>query len=136
MRLDSNIRIKKGFWWFIPLLSKYTANAIYPNIYLPEEVYINLESDNPKPRYVGTLIHEQSHIKRQKEVGWLKWGMRYVFSSSFRYQEELAAIKEQVNYLRKQGVEYDVEKSARYLSGPLYLWCVSYEKAKEDLGSI
>lgn len=70
MKLQSNVKIKKFPWTIIPLLSTHTAHAIYPNIYLPKQVYEDLLSDDPKQKNVSVLIHEQTHIKRQKEMGW------------------------------------------------------------------
>lgn len=136
MKLADNIKIKPIWWGVIPMLSKYTANAIYPNIYIPKHVYNNLLSDNPKPEFVGVLLHEQEHIKREKEIGVIKFGLKYLFSPKFRFWEELAAIKPQMKYLKSIKQKFDTEKAAGYLSGWLYLWPVSYIEAKEKLDKI
>lgn len=132
MKLPSNVKAKDRPWNIFPF-SKYTSQAIYPNIYFVKEVFENLKSDNPKSKYVAALKHEQTHIKRQKETGWIRWGFKYLISSTYRFNEELEAIKSSMKYLKRKGVNYDTSKTAKYLSSWLYLWCVSYEKAKEDL---
>lgn len=123
--------IKSKSWFF-----QNTAQAIYPNIYLPKRVYNNLNSNNPDPKNLAVLIHEQTHIKRQKEIGCLKWGIKYLFLPRFRFEEELLAIKAQMSYLKKHKKEFDIEKSAKYLSGWLYLWPVSYKFAKKELEKV
>ncbi len=133
MRLDSNIKLKPWWWGVVPMLSKYTANAIYPNIYLPKEVYENLLSNNPKPKWIAILKHEQEHITREKEFGAIMFGLKYLFSPKFRFQEELIAIKVQMKYLKSVGETFDTNKAATFLSGRLYLWPISYKLAKRSL---
>jgi len=127
MKLPRSIRIKIG--------SK-TALAIYPNVYLPKKVFENLKSKNPNPKYIAILAHEQKHIERQKEMGPFKWGIKYSFCSGFRFNEELAATKAQMEVHKKYGIKFDIEKNARYLSSWLYFWPVSYETAKKELEKI
>lgn len=133
MKLDPFIKPKSGFWQYIPWLSTFTANAIYPNIYLPQQVYDDLLKENPEPKNVSVLIHEQTHLKRQKEMGWLIFGLKYLFFPKFRFNEELIAIKESMKYLKKKNITCDTERRARFLSSWIYLWPVSYEYAKEEL---
>jgi hypothetical protein len=116
MKLPENVRTKIG---------DRTVLAIYPNIYLPKKVFDNLKSKNPDPKYIDVLVHEQKHLKRQKEIGLLKWGIKYVFSPKFRLSEEILAIKAQK--------KIDVKKSAKDLSSWIYLWMVSYKTAKKKL---
>jgi len=133
MKLPSNVKIKPTWWGVIPVLSRYTANAIYPNIYMPKHVYDNLLSTTPKHEFVSVLLHEQEHIKREKQLGVIKFGLKYLFSPKFRFDEELEAIKPQMKYLKSIGKNFDTVKAAKYLSGWLYLWPVSYEHAKQVL---
>lgn len=79
MKLPSNVKIKSFLWNVSPILSKYTANAIYPNIYLPKAFYEELKTKNPDPKKVAILIHEQTHIKRQREMGWFIWGLKNMY---------------------------------------------------------
>lgn len=132
MKLPNNVKVKSGLWRMFPF-SRYTAQAIYPNIYLIEKVYNNLVSDSPKPRYKSVLIHEQTHIDRQKRFGWFKWGLKYLIIPSFRFNEELVAIQNSMTYLKGEGLSFDTTKRAKYLSSWLYLWCVSYKEAKREL---
>jgi len=125
MKLAVNVKVKTGILEMVPWISNNTAQAIYPNIYLPKKVFENLKSLKPNPKYIDVLLHEEAHIKRQREMGLLRWGMKYVFSPRFRFNEEIFAIKAQKNV--------NVEKSARQLSSWVYLWMVSYEEAKNVL---
>ena len=57
----------------------------------------------------------------------------YLISPSFRFKEELEAIRASMKYLKRKDVQFDTSKRAKYLSSWLYLWCVSYDIAKEEL---
>jgi 2-methylisocitrate lyase-like PEP mutase family enzyme len=132
MKLPLNVKPKNFIWNLFPF-SKYTAQAIYPNIYFTKDVYENLKSDKPNPRYIAALKHEQTHIERQKRTGWVKWGFSYVIFPKFRFDEELEALKSSMKYLKERKEDFDTQRSAKFLSGWLYLWCVSYKKAKLEL---
>lgn len=132
MKLPPNVKSKSWIWNIFPF-SKYTAQAIYPNIYFAKNVYENLLTDKPESRYVAALMHEQTHIERQIKTGWLKWGLKYMFIPRFRFNEELEAIKSSMKYLKSVEEPFDTDRSARFLSSWLYLWCVSYNKARTEL---
>jgi len=133
MQIPNNVKLKKFPWTVLPIFSKFTANAIYPNIYIPRKTYENLQSKNPNLKNVSILIHEQTHIKRQRKMGWLLWGLKYCFSKKFRFNEEFVAIKESMKFFKKKGGKWDTKRSAKFLSSYLYLWCVSYSNAKQEL---
>jgi len=135
VELPSNVKIKTGLWDIFPF-SKFTGQAIYPSIYIPKRIYKNLQSNKPKPQYVATLIHEQTHIKRAAKKGWIIWNLKYAFSPSFRFNEEIEAIKNSMIYLKRNNIAFNTDKRAKHLSSYLYLWCVSYKKAKEELDTI
>ncbi|PIS21726.1 hypothetical protein COY33_01950 [candidate division WWE3 bacterium CG_4_10_14_0_2_um_filter_42_7] len=126
---------KPSFCRFIPGLS-YTAQAIYPYIFVTTEIFENLCSENPNPRFIAILKHEKKHIERQKSLGLVNFGITYLFSSEFRFQEELSATREEMKYLKQNKLDFDTEKSAKFLSSWLYLWMVPYEKAKRELDKI
>ena len=136
MKLPPNVKIKPQFWEFLPWLSRYTAQAIYPNIYFSKEAYKKLCAPKPDPIYIAALIHEQAHITRQKKEGWFKWELKYIFSGKFRFGEEFEAIKPAMKYLKEKKIEFDIDKKAKILSGWLYFWPVSYKTAKKDLERI
>ncbi len=139
MELPTNVRIKSGLWNIIPLLSTQTAQAIYPNIYVPKWFYEHLKSKNPNPKRVAILVHEQTHIERQRQVGWLLWELKYLLLPKFRFNEELEAIKTQVEFLKSKGIEYDkseIQRFAKFLSSYIYLWMINYEEAKMQLERI
>ncbi len=134
MKLPENVKIKPRIWEFLPWFSKYTAQAIYPDIYFSKEAYQKLVSSDPV--YIAALIHEQEHIKRQKREGWIKWGFKYIFSGKFRFNEELEAIKASMKYLKRKKIGFDIEKKARILSGWLYFWPVGYKTAERELKKV
>jgi hypothetical protein len=133
VNLPKNIKIKKWPWIVLPILGTYTAHAIYPNIYIPKHLHNNLISKNPKPKYVAILIHEQTHIERQKKMGWFIWELKYCFSNKFRFKEELEAIKAGMKYMKTKNEKIDTTKIAKFLSSYLYLWCTNFKKAKKEL---
>jgi len=130
------IKIKPFLWQFLPWLSSYTAQAIYPNIYVSKKVFENLKSKNPNPRFIAILEHEIKHLQRQKELGIIKFGIKYLLSPKFRFQEELLAIKEEMRYLKSKKLLFSIERAAKYLSSWLYFWMIPYQKAKEELEKI
>lgn len=135
MKLAENIKLKKGLWNIFPF-SNFTGQAIYPNIYLPKNVYENLKTTKPKPQYLAVLKHEQTHIERASKIGWIVWNLKYIFSPSFRFSEEIEAIKNSMIYFKKNNITFNTNKRAKRLSSYLYLWCVPYKKAKEKLDKI
>lgn len=122
-----------------PLLFDYLpaflrpAFTIYPNIYLPPEVYQDLLGNNPLPVSRATLVHEQAHWERQRALGILRYGARYLLSKRFRYSEELAAIKPQMQLLYAANSRFDIADRAKRLASIEYLWCVPYKKALGDV---
>ncbi len=135
MKLTPNIKVKKGIF-ALGWIGRHTAQAIYPNIYLPKTIYENLRKPNPDIKFVAILAHEECHIERQKKMGLLKWGIKSFFSPKFRFNEEIEAIKPQMEIYKKHKMKFDIEKNAKYLSSWLYFWPVSYKTAKMELMKI
>lgn len=133
MKLSENVKAKSWYWNLIPWISNNTAQAIYPNIYLPVKVYKNLSSEKQDAKHLALLAHEQEHIKRQKILGLARWMIRYFLSSKFRFEEELIADIPRMKVLKHSGLEFDLDSRARRLSGWLYFWPVSYSVAKSRL---
>lgn len=130
------IKRKPNFWNLLPWLSSYTAQAFFSKIYVSEELYNDLKSKKPKPRSIATLEHERKHIERQKKLGLINFGIRYVFFPKFRLDEELLAIKESMKYLKRRGLDFDIERATGFLSSWLYFWMTSYNEAKRELEKI
>lgn len=136
MQLNKNIKPKVGLWKLIPFFANKTAHGIYPNVYLPEHIFNDLKSNNPNPYNVALLLHEQEHVKRQKEYGIVFWLLKYIFIPKFRFEEELQADIPKIKYLKSKRLEFDLEKRAKQLSGWIYIWPVSYKDAKEKLDKL
>jgi hypothetical protein len=71
-----------------------------------------------------TLAHELIHVQQQRRDGILFF-LRYVFSARWRVRYEVEA------YQVDRAHGRSAEAIARALSGPLYLWACSYERALE-----
>lgn len=69
-------------------------------------------------------------------MGFMKFGVRYIFNSGFRFEEELLAVKEAMKYLKKRKIPFDFDKSAKFLSSYVYLWPVSKKFAETELKKV
>ncbi|HTK03744.1 MAG TPA: hypothetical protein VL401_03200 [Alphaproteobacteria bacterium] len=137
MKLAQNIKPKTGIWKLLPkIFSKNTAHALYPNIYLPEKIYLNLLSKNPNVNWIGVLKHEQTHITRQRQLGPMKWNLKYIFSKKFRLDEEIIANTIQIQYCQKHKIKFDIERKARFLASWVYGWPDSYQNIKSKFESV
>lgn len=81
------------------------------------------------------LVHEGTHIQRQRAWGPFAWVFSYVFNKKFRYDEELIAFKNEIEYLNSMrgGRRVKLEWAASQLSGEAYGSMVTYEQALADL---
>lgn len=110
----------------------FSAPFFFQNrIFLRTRQYRDYISGNPKPETIAVLEHEYTHFKRNGSNRriWIK----YWTNREFRFQEELAAIRQQMKILKQNGRVFDTGKRARMLSGFGYLWCTNYETAKQRL---
>lgn len=137
MNLADNIKCKDGIWKLMPwIFREGTNSAIYPNIYLAPIVWDGVTGTLINHRMMAIVKHEEEHIKRQRRYGWRKWGIMYLFSSRFRLEEELVAIRSQMKYLKKHKLDFDIDRSASHLSSYLYFWCVSKKEARDRLQKV
>lgn len=137
--MQSNIKVKPRLPRFLKRISildmlfTQTAQGIYPYILVPRHIYDELNSPAPNPYALALIVHEQTHLDRQSKYGWIKWMVSYAVSSKFRFEEELQAIRAQMGFLKRNGLSFPIEATAKLLSGPLYLKPVSYETATKQL---
>lgn len=135
MKLPSYVKSKK-YVDFLPVLGKSTAHTIFPFIFLPDKIFNDLRKSNPNPYNEALLKHEETHRRRQIQQGVFKFWAKYLLSSKFRFNEELMADKEYMKVIRMNNLEFNIQKRARQLSGPLYFWATSYIDAKEKLEEV
>lgn len=128
-----NIRPIPKFWSFIPYLHKDMASSIYPNIYLTEVEYEEYKNSKMSIWTRSVLIHENEHIKNWKKIGYLKFPYLYLSNKSFRLEEELRAIKEQMIFLKHNGENYDIDRKAKQFSDQEYGNLMTYEEAYKTL---
>ena len=122
---------------------KYAANvwiAIAPYMYVPDEGYESLRSDTPDPTDIQVYTHEKKHIQRQEVFGlpvgvYVWWGL-YLSSAKFRVNEELHAVRAEMEYCIEAGLRFDIVFHAKSLSGDLYWNCISYQEASRKLQDI
>jgi hypothetical protein len=95
-----------------------SAQALFGSIWMPEYFYQRfLEND---PIAIAVYIHEETHILRARTYGQVKWYLKYIICTQFRLDEELEAIKAQLQYLKLCHMDLDLEQRARWLSSWLY----------------
>lgn len=119
----TEIRPQKEF----PLLEKYKKvfkidrntifaydKIIYTNGILPDHL----------------IIHEETHLNQQKELGLDKWVDLYLRNKNFRLNQEIEAYKNQINSINDRNGRIKVRtKCAKDLSSELYGNIISYEEA-------
>jgi len=111
---------------------EFTAPFFFRNrIFLRTKQYRDYLSGDPKPETIAVLEHEYTHFKRLGSN--IRSGIKYWINREFRFQEELAAIRQQMKILKQNGKVFDTKKRAKALSGIGYLWCTNYETAKKKL---
>jgi hypothetical protein len=108
--------------------------AAFGHIYVREEFWNDLHSKKPSASSLSILAHEQTHIKRMGSK--LMPYIIYWLNRKYRFQEELAAITEEMRVLKKHGEKFGIEKRAKNLSGAPYLWCTRYQIALKEMQSI
>jgi len=139
LKMQSNIKAKPQLpkplrrISFLDTLFTKTAQGIYPFILVPQHIYDDLLTPAPNPYYLGLIVHEQTHLDRQAEYGFVKWMALYAVSAKFRVGEEIEAIKAQMAFLKRNGLSFPIESTAKLLSSWLYLKPVSYETALQEL---
>lgn len=136
MKLSEYISPMSGVVLGYANLTQAKGFLLLNRIYLRPEIYQDLLSPKPNYQNVGIVIHEETHYKRSKNAGMLKFAARYILTKKGRLEEELAAYGEQIRYLKSKGQNYDLDRIAKNLSGWPYFWCTSYPEAKARLEKI
>lgn len=87
-------------------------------------------------KFTILITHEKVHFEQQK-CGWLKWTFKYIFSSKFRYSQELEAYKSEIKMAITLNKKYKnsiyLDGIAKAMSSRVYFWMCTYEQAKKDL---
>ena len=126
--------IKKPWYWSLSPVHRKCGGAIsFGKIVLRKDFFSDYATGNPSPITIGLLIHETEHLKRQKLIGFWRYVIQYNLSPRFRINEEFEADKARIRYLKKNGVEWDLDARARMLSSYQYWWAISYKEAKRIL---
>lgn len=136
MELPTNIKSLPKFFSIFFLTKNIGGITLYPSIFLKNEIYEDLQKDRPNPKNLALLAHEREHLERQKETGQIKFFVKYALFPRFRFKEEMIANKKFVEVLKENKLPFDSNLYAKYLSGPMYFWCVSYKEAKEELDKL
>ncbi len=112
------------------------ARAIYPFIFLPDDLYGRIVSKGESDSDAwAVIVHERAHLTRMHEIlpliGPLVFGFKYMRADKeFMLAEELHAIGEEMKYRKRVGILYDIKRKARQFSSRLYQNLVSYERAE------
>lgn len=119
----------------IPFQS-WLAFAIAPFIFLPLPMYTEFKSGAMSALTESVLLHERTHIKRQRAAGLLIFGWKYLTNKHFRLQEELAAIEAQMRFLKSCGEVYNIERMARFFASSTYGYVLTYDDAHRTLSAL
>jgi len=121
--------------WFIFNPQKRNGMVYKSHLYVSPKIFRDLKTKKPDLFHYGILEHEITHLKRKERFG--KWyNLKFWLFREFRLQEELAADKAMMLYLKKRELNFPIEKRAKKLSSALYLWMISYEEAKCELAKM
>lgn len=122
-------------WWLKLVLFFANPKGVGFNgvIYLRNDFLEQYTSGKLDARMRSIMAHEATHIERAQEKGSLRWVITYFLSSPFRLQEELEAIKAEMQTLKGEGASFDIDDRARKFSSSGYLWMASYDGAKQML---
>lgn len=131
--ISYKLKPKTGLWSLLPFNSS-TAQTIFPYIFVPKKVFVNLNSVEPDLKYIALIEHEKVHLEQQQN-GVLIYLIKYILFPQFRYKQELVAYRTQIKYLKAHKIPVDIDKFAKILSSWIYLKCVSFKQAKQDLAS-
>ncbi len=118
------------------LIKDLKGVTLYPRIFLKSEIYEDLQKAKPNPQSLAVQAHEREHLKRQKEIGLIKFFVKYFLFPRFRFEEEMIAYKKFAEILKENKIPCDSALFAKHLSGHQYFWCVSYKRAKEELDKL
>ena len=123
------VRAKTNFWWSCFGDPKAFV-TVGETIYVDRETWLK-DIDSRRTTFLqATLTHESTHVLRQAKMGLTIWLSFYVFSKSFRWEEEKAAHRAGWVVEVARGVMFDTYDSfAKYVSGPAYYGMVSYDEA-------
>ena len=89
------------------------------------------------PEFVAVLLHERSHALRHSELGFINFQKYYDTDQHFRWEEESAGWKIQLEYLLSRGVKVDEVWTANFLAtNPGYRSMVDYTYALGWVGQI
>lgn len=133
MRVPSYVKPYPTFWKFLPFTKGFGGNTIYPYIFLREDFYHDLLTENPHPQSIALLKHEEFHWQRQKKKGLVRFLLQNYLSPRVRLEEELGAYTISMQEWKKHGLQFPIEHVASSLSSWMYLWVTSYQNAKEQL---
>ena len=108
--------IKPKPTWLRAITPRGTWVTIYPHIYYPESVI-----DPNLAIYKDIVIHEQTHLRQQTEMGLEKWMIRYLTDPGFRVDQECEAVANQIMSVPYQ---YRILKTmmSQMLGGSIYMY--------------
>jgi hypothetical protein len=108
-----------------------------PYMYVPTYAYENLLSNTPLSDFVQLYVHERKHIERQEmfgiPLGVYVWGALYRGSPHFRINEELHAIRAEMEFCISINSSFDLRHHSSLLAGSLYGNCISPDDAEKKL---
>lgn len=129
------VRPKDGWSQLLPG-GESTAQAIFPNIFLPQWLYYLHITDKNFFRAAAVIAHERQHLINQERIGVWKWYFKYFMSKKFRLYEELIATEAEMKVHKQRKIMYDFHLHAKSLSGYLYIWMIDFDTALKLLDEL
>lgn len=112
------------------------ALAFWPFVLLPLPLWWRWARGAATIPDEAVIAHEREHLKREWAYGPIAFGLRYFSDRQFRLNEELAAIRVEMAFLRSRGFVYDVQRKAQQFSSHIYGYMVSYDEARTRLSAL
>ncbi len=85
----------------VGILPSDISIAIAPYIFLNSSLYQDYITGQPNWFTQSMIEHETAHIERQQQFGVILWLWRYITSNSFCFQEEIIALKREMDVYRQ-----------------------------------
>lgn len=113
-----------------PLLNKYKevfpidANSIFA---YGDDIYCNYPE---LPERI--VVHENVHLRQQKEFGLDLWVDRYLTDPEFRRAMEIEAFREEIKSIKDKNRRLEIQRiCAKKISSPLYGDIIDFKVAME-----
>lgn len=115
------------------IVERFPAVKRMPGVVVTYENVLYVPSGSNIPP--DLMVHEETHMKQQNDMGVKEWWKHYFLYDEFRLKQEVEAYHNQFKYAKlhygRQQSRKILRKIAKDLSCPMYGNIISKDKAKE-----